>query len=92
MLQGCCVGKLGPLQCFMMPGTHREAQGESFPGSGVHCLALWIVSLAAGFSIFYRRELFPLTVMKKDTLQQHLLEIGVRNMGQSEKILMFCNY
>lgn len=28
MLQGCCPGKLGLLQSFMMPGTRREARGE----------------------------------------------------------------
>lgn len=52
-------GKPGPPQSFLAPGTHREAHGESFLGSGVHYLALCIVSLVAGFSIFYRRVFFP---------------------------------
>lgn len=39
---------------------------------------LFLLLQASAF--FYRHELFPLTVMKKDTLQ-HLLQIGVRNMG-----------
>lgn len=73
----------------MMPGTRREAQGDCFLGSGMHYLALWIVSLAAGFSISNRIELFPLIVMKKDTLR-HLLEIGVRNMGQAGETSTFC--
>lgn len=72
-----------------MGGTRVEARGDCFLGSGMHYLALWIVSLAAGFSIFNRLELFSLIVMKKDTLR-HLLEIGVRNMGQAGKISMFC--
>lgn len=52
MLQGGCPGKPAPLQSSMMPGTRREARGESVLGSGVHYLALWIVSLAAAFSSF----------------------------------------